>query len=108
MSSALNQAIVAAKNAGAGHIDRLTFRYSPTGHVTPEIVETLFLSMSSGTIAEGARLVVEPQAQIAHCLRCDRPFPVTDPADSCPVCHGPGMPMGDAPELILESIDVDD
>ena len=108
MTDALNQAIVAANNAGATHIDGLTFRYSPTGHVTPEIIETLFLSMSSGTIAEGAQLIVEPQAQIAHCLRCDHDFPVTDRDDTCPVCHGPGLPTGDAPELILESIDVND
>ncbi|MGA7671773.1 MAG: hydrogenase maturation nickel metallochaperone HypA [Nitrolancea sp.] len=108
MTDALNQAIVAANNAGARQIDRLTFRYSPSGHVTPEIVETLFQAMSSGTIAEGAHLVVEPQDQIARCVRCDRDFPMVDPADSCPVCNGPGLPLGDAPELILESIDVDD
>ncbi len=108
MSSALNQAIVAANNAGSRHVDRLTFRYSPTGHVTPETIETLFLAMSSGTILEGARLVVEPLAQVVHCMRCDVDFTVIDHDGGCPVCHGPGLPLDDAPELVLESIDVDD
>jgi len=108
MTSALNQAIVAANDAGARRIERLTFRYSPAGHVTPEVIQTLFVAMSSGTIAEGAHLVVEPQAQSAHCLRCEQTFPVAGPADSCPICHGPGIALNNVPELMLESIDVVD
>ncbi len=107
MSEALNQAIVAAGNAGASRIERLTFKYAPTGHVTPEIVETLFMAMSDGTIAQGAQLVIEPLSSTLHCIYCEHDYEASDANDLCPACQRPGMPSDDMPELLLESIDVD-
>ena len=107
MSEALNRAIAMAGDAGASRIQRLTFKYAPTGHVTPEIVETLFQAMSGGTIAEGARLVVEPQESAFHCLFCDCDYAATDASAVCPTCQRPGMPSDGVPELVLESIDID-
>ncbi len=108
MSAALNQAIAAAGDAGASRIARLTFKYAPAGHVTPEIIETLFQAMSGGTIAEGALLVVEPQATTFHCIQCDRDYLVVDRNDTCPGCQRSGLPASEAADLVLESIDVDD
>ncbi len=107
MTDALNRAIAAAEEAGAHRIDGLTFTYDPTGHVTPEIVETLFLAMSNGTLAQGARLVVEPQPVTLHCLACSEDFLTTDSDAACPTCGRVGMPVSDVPELVLESIDID-
>ena len=107
MSEALSRAIAAAGDAGASRIERLTFKYAPTGHVTPDIVETLFHAMSSGTIAEGARLVVEPQESTFHCLLCDCDYAAADPGAVCPTCRRPGMPSDGVPDLVLESIDID-
>ena len=108
--AASKQAIDAARGAGAERIERLTFHlFDPTGHVTPEIVETLFLALSDGTIAQGASLVVEPQARFSYTVlgavrnSRDRQFGL----GICPTCQRPGMPTRDVPEFSSESIDVD-
>ncbi len=107
MTDAISRAISAAESAGAQRIEGLTFKYDPTGHVTPEIVETLFLAMSNGTLAQGARLVVEPQQVTLHCIACGQGFLAMDSNTACPACGRAGMPASDVPELVLESIDID-
>lgn len=108
MTDALNRAIAAAESAGARRIECLTFTYDPTGHVTPEIVETLFLAMSAGTLAQGARLVVEPTEVTLRCIECGQDFRATGSNTACPTCERAGIPVGEVPELLLESIDIDD
>jgi hydrogenase nickel incorporation protein HypA/HybF len=108
MSDALSRAVAAAESAGARRIERLTFTYDPTGHVTPEIVETLFHVMSNGTPAQGAALVVEPREVRLRCLRCDQNFLVSGSSTVCPACQGAGIRVDEVPELVLESIDVDE
>ena len=108
MTDALKRALAAAENAGAQRITGLTFRYDPTGHVTAEIVETLFLAMSNATLAQGARLVVEPQQVALQCLACGEDFLVAGSDVACPTCGRVGMPVSSVPELWLESIDIDE
>jgi hydrogenase nickel incorporation protein HypA/HybF len=107
ISEALNQAIAAAKNAGASRIERLTFIYDPTSHVSPENVEALFMAMSDGTIAQGARLVLRPREIELHCIHCGVHYPALHRHTACPSCQRQGMPLGHVAELSLESIDID-
>ena len=115
MEEAIARAVQTARDAGADRIDRLTFTIRPHGHVTPEIVETLFGALSRGTIAEGAQVAVEQQDQGAcSCWSCGVVFRVANPAESgsdhlaCPSCGSHSVMPADGPDLSLASIDVPD
>ena len=106
IADALNRAVAAAEGAGAGKIERLVFAISGD-HVTPEAVETLVASMSHGTLAEGAAVVVERRAVEYACLHCGARY-LAERDDRCPECGRGGLPLGDTPELALTAIDVSD
>jgi len=72
--------VAAAQRAGAGRVERLTFRLAPRGHITLETIETLetlVAALADGTLVEGADVDFESR---------------TDD--------------GDGPQLVLTSIDV--
>jgi Zn finger protein HypA/HybF involved in hydrogenase expression len=62
VSAAIAQAVAAAQQAGAIHVERLTFALSPSGHVTRDAVETLVVALASGTLVEGAVVEFETLA----------------------------------------------
>jgi hydrogenase nickel incorporation protein HypA/HybF len=113
MEAALQQAVLAAEQAGASRIERVTFAIISGAHVTAESVETLFAVLSRGTLAEGAALAVETRPGRAYCPRCDAAFvvpaePSSDLAPVCPACGTSGLPEMGTPELALVSIDIPD
>lgn len=108
VTDVLNQAIGAAAKEGASRIQILRLNYVTTSHVSPETVEALFRPLSQGTIAAGARLVFTPVDQTFHCVNCDRDYRATGIDDACPDCRHTGIPLGVEPDLMLESIEVDE
>jgi hydrogenase nickel incorporation protein HypA/HybF len=106
ISDAIQQAVISAERAGARQIERLTFAVAPGGHVTPEIVQTLFGALSSGTIAEGASLDFEPRSLRLVCFSCATTYDAPAVDACCPECGAAGMLDADVPELSLVSIDI--
>jgi Zn finger protein HypA/HybF involved in hydrogenase expression len=92
VADALNHALAAAQEAGAVRIRRVSFRVASPGHVTPDVVENWFGLLSRGTIAEGAEVVVDESVFLGSGMGAGGDSPA----------------LGDVPELVLESIDVDD
>ncbi|HUY98961.1 MAG TPA: hydrogenase/urease maturation nickel metallochaperone HypA [Thermomicrobiaceae bacterium] len=105
MSEALKHACRVADGAGSRHIERVTFAIADGGHVTEEIVETLFTVLSVGTVAEGADLAIEHWPARRLCLSCSRSYQSDDGA--CPGCGAVGMVESEVEDLVLVSIDVD-
>ena len=108
VSDALKRAIETAEQSGAGRIERVTFAVRPDGHATPEIVTTLFGSLSTGTIAEGALVEIERLDASMLCFACGTVFTTTSEDATCPDCGSPGVATDDTPDLTLVSIDVAD
>ena len=104
MSDALKRAIALAEDAGARRIDRLVVTISGN-HVTPESVETIFGSLSRGTPAEGAELIVERQPVGYRCWLCGTDYEALDD-DRCPACGGSGLVLTEPAELTLTGIDI--
>lgn len=108
ISDAIERAVLTARENGAERIERLTFKIASHGHVTREIVQTLFESLSSGTMAEGARLDIEFTAETAHCWECGTVFTDHLHDDLCPACGSQNVAAALAPDILLASIDVPD
>lgn len=105
MSDALKHACRVADGAGSRRIERVTFAISDGGHVTDEIVETLFTVLSVGTVAEGAELAIEHWPARRLCLACSDTYQTE--SGTCPNCGEVGMVDAGAEDLVLVSIDVD-
>jgi hydrogenase nickel incorporation protein HypA/HybF len=114
VADAIAHAERVAREAGASRIERVAFELRIGGHVKREAVETIFLALSKGTMAEGAVLVIEephpPTSQCIHCaVRSDQVrFVALSPDSTCPSCGAPLVPDSRGPELVLTSVDVAD
>ena len=106
VQDAVAQAVAAAEAAHARAIERVTFVAGAGGHITPEIVTTLFAALSRDTLAAGAEVVVEMRERLWRCLSCGAEFGGGSEDSPCPVCGGLAWPTGDVPELALTSVDV--
>jgi Zn finger protein HypA/HybF involved in hydrogenase expression len=59
VSAAIDLAIETASQAGAHHVERLTFALRPGGHVSREAVRMLVEALGRGTPVEGAAVEFE-------------------------------------------------
>lgn len=108
IADAIERAVQTARSSGAERIEGLTFQIAPHGHVTPEIVQTLFESLSGGTMAEGAHLNIEFMVETACCWKCGTVFADHLHDDRCPHCGSQNIAAALAPDVVLASIDVPD
>ena len=106
IAGVLEQAVAAAREAGAKRIHGLTFVVASGGRIAPSSVEALFSALSRGTIAEGATLKIELQPRRHLCLACGKTC-VSASDDVCPSCGNALLPERRAPELVLSSVEVD-
>jgi hydrogenase nickel incorporation protein HypA/HybF len=106
IAEAIQRAEAAAAGAGARHIQRMTFSVIPGGHVTEEIVQTVCMTLTPGTMAENAEVVVEWDNVQRYCFNCQSTYAAIDSVE-CPTCGSGGTPAEDRPELMLTSIEVD-
>jgi len=106
MQSVLEQAFAQAKAAGAEAITRLHLRIGSQSGVVPEALEFAFLSLSPGTLAAGAEMIIEPVLAEATCPDCQTRFPARDLFALCPTCGLPASGLTGGRELFLTTIDV--
>jgi Zn finger protein HypA/HybF involved in hydrogenase expression len=105
IQGAVGRAIDAASRAGAARIEQISFGLPDDGHLTPETVRELVQTLSVGTIAEGADVVVESRPRPPRrCFGCGALVLPGDSADDCAECGAPISPHTRLPELVLESI----
>ena len=57
VAGAVEQAVAAARRAGARYVEQLTFALDPNGHVSQDAVTLLVEVLGRGTPIEGARVV---------------------------------------------------
>ena len=110
MEEAIEQAVRVATDAGAARIQRLTCHIRPGGHVTRDVIDTLFTALSRGTLAEGAELDIATQELTDYlCWSCGSTFSSDSRSEqeaACPACGSLNLTAAQAPDLTLVSIDV--
>src|SRR6185295_5741285 len=90
MTEAVRMAVEAAKRAGRDRVLLLRMRVGALSGAVPEALRFAFDAASSGTIAEGATLEINPVPAVCWCEICRAEFEGADFMAECPRCHTPG------------------
>ena len=77
------------------------------GHVAPEAMLFCFEAVTHGTIAEGARLVIERTEGAGWCLDCGKTVPLQERFGACPDCGQHHVQMTSGDELRVRELEVE-
>ena len=76
-------------------------------HVVPEAMLFCFDAVSRGSIADGARLVIEPVAGAGWCFDCQMAVPLTECYGACPQCGHSRLQITAGEELKVLELEVE-
>jgi len=77
------------------------------GHAEPEALRFCFEAVASGTIAEGAKLMIEIIPGAGRCSNCLRHVPMSDRYAPCPCCGNPQVLLIEGGELRVAELEVE-
>jgi hydrogenase nickel incorporation protein HypA/HybF len=77
------------------------------GHAEPEALRFCFDAVTSGTIADGARLEIETVPGAGWCSRCHQTVPLEERFASCPLCGNVHVRMTAGDELRVAEMEVE-
>jgi len=77
------------------------------GHAEPEALRFCFDAVTSGTIADGARLEIETVPGAGWCSRCHRTVPLEERFSPCPLCGNVHVRMTAGDELRVAEMEVE-
>jgi hydrogenase nickel incorporation protein HypA/HybF len=107
MQSALNVALDQAQKAGAVRVHSIRLRIGALSGVVPEALEFAFETLTTGTMAEGAKLAIEPVQARFWCEACGREFESDNMFADCPDCHRPSGDLRAGREMEVASLEID-
>jgi hydrogenase nickel incorporation protein HypA/HybF len=107
MQSALSLALDQARQAGAIRVHVIRLRIGALSGVVPDALEFAFETLTQGTLAEGAKLAIEPVPARFWCAKCTREFQSNDLFAECPDCHSLSGELRAGREMELASLDID-
>jgi hydrogenase nickel incorporation protein HypA/HybF len=107
MQDALEIAETWARRSGAARIHRVGMRVGIQSGVVPEALEFAFEALAPGTMAEGARLDIEPVPVVCHCAACESEFVPEGPFYICPLCGGLSADVRAGRELEVATLEVE-
>jgi len=100
---------IALEHAAARHARRITalhLRIGALSGVVNEALEFAFDVVTAGTLAQGARLVIDSIPVACYCEACGVEFHPPDPFHECPTCGRPSARMLHGREMDLVSIEI--
>ena len=74
--------------------------------VEPEAMHFSFDVVTRGTLAEGAKLVIERVPATARCLSCHQDVTVHQYGDPCPACGGSDLQISGGDQLRVKELEV--
>lgn len=89
-------------------VKAVALRIGTLSGVVPEALEFAFQVLSEGTVAEGAKLVIERVALRIECNACGTTSTPTDPFIICPCCGSGEVEIMAGRELEIESMEIED
>ena len=85
----------------------IRLRLGALGHAEPEALRFCFDAVTSGTIADGARLEIEMVPGEGWCAGCRRTVPLDERFAACPICGNAGVRMTAGDELRVAEMEVE-
>jgi hydrogenase nickel incorporation protein HypA/HybF len=107
MAQLLRRVEQEARAAGAARVKAVRLRVGELSGVEPRLLESAFDWLAPGTVADGARLEIEPVPLEASCEACGRRFRVEQFHFRCPACGGDRTRAVAGEELVLEGLSVE-
>jgi len=95
-----------ARDQQAERIASIHVRIGPLAGVEPALLESAYGLASAGTVAAGARLVLETSGVRVRCLQCGTDSDVPSNALSCPSCGHWRTRLVSGDELVLASVEL--
>jgi len=77
------------------------------GHVEPDALRFCFDAVTSGTIADGAELMIVTIAGEGSCSGCHLVVPINDRFSACPLCGDADVRITAGEELHLAELEVE-
>ena len=108
MQQTLDIVLAHAERSHARHVSKVRLRIGDDSGVLPTAMTFAFGVVTGGTIAEGAKLVIETVPVTCYCRICDREFTPTDIVYECPLCGVVSSDVRTGRELEVTSIEVED
>jgi hydrogenase nickel incorporation protein HypA/HybF len=106
MQNILDVALGEAARNNATRIHVIRLRVGSFAGVIPDALEFAFESLSAGTIAAGASLVIEPVPAVCYCNACKTEFTAEAYSLQCPSCREYDVALRRGQELELASLEV--
>lgn len=103
----LAAAFDAATDAGATRITEIRITIGDLTEIQTFALDFAFESLTPGTMAEGAKLVVTQLSPRSHCLECDLTYDHDRFEMLCPQCGAFNVELLQGRELRIDSIDID-
>jgi len=85
----------------------IRLRVGVLGCAEPEALRFCFDAVAAGTIAEGARLEIEPVCGEGWCADCRSTVPLAERFGACPLCDGAHVRMTAGDALSLAEMEVE-
>ena len=89
-------------------VKTVTLKIGTLSGVVPEALEFAFQVLGEGTVAEGARLVIERVELRIECNACGAASMPTDPFIVCPHCGSGDVEIRSGRELDIVSMEIED
>lgn len=96
-----------ARREDAERIASITVEIGSLSGVVPEAVEFCFEACTEGTLAEGARLIVERIQGRGRCCDCRHEFDLETYTFACPECDGFAVERLCGEELRISEMEID-
>ncbi len=106
MQSALEKALEQARMAGARRVEEIRLRVGVLSGVVPEALQMAFETLTEGTVAEKALLVIEDVPARFWCRTCRCEFTAETLFGECPTCHAISPELRAGRELELASMEI--
>ena len=95
------------RKQGFSRVRTIRLKVGTLGHAEPEALRFCFDAVTSGTIAEGARLEIEMVPGAGWCSRCQLTVPLEVRFSACPCCGNAHVRMTAGDELRVDEMEVD-
>jgi len=103
----INAAVPEAEKHGASRILEIRLKIGELSGVLPGYIQECFDIVSQGTIAQGARLVIERIPVTIRCLDCGFEGVIDRKKIRCPQCGGAELKLIGGREYFVDSLEVE-
>ncbi len=107
ISSLLDMVEKEAKKKGFKKVKAVWLKAGSLAAVEPEALSFCFDALSAGTILEGAKLELIPEAGVAFCKKCNKEVSILRYGEPCPECKSYGLKIISGSSVFIDKMEVE-